>query len=544
MSCKSFSAPRELEAFHAISTPVGSGKTRAVVEYIASSRQNFLYVAPTVRLVDQTNCALQVRLQQSAAKNRRVSLIHSELDRAPGQSVFDHVLRSINDTSANAGHVVICTTPALLTVISRIRRPGDWGLLLDEAFAPVDFIELPLGLRKRTREGSMSAFLQLFDVVEAEGNRVISSAGQATLVREIGQHDWKQAGLQYKGFQPFANAVSNPALRVELVGCAKAAVEGQADPVVACYVTPEHFSRFREVLFMSALFERTVLYHLWTRLFGVRFAAHPTVNIDSPAIRDLHKEQGPFVSIGHLLHPSDNSSLSTLSRSCISGCETPVVGERVIDAMVKIAHEYFGNDHFLLQANTRFGYSAGSPLMPPSASSIPVVSHGLNAWDHVDNVAALAVTNPTPQQAKWVQERAGLTRAETLHSYRVHTQYQAVGRSSVRNRVQTDAPKTFLVPSKADADALVDIWRGSVSLGQIGSLPKMSAPKAPRAEAYAREMRIYLESLPPTVRKVSFRSLKALLSDPHEETWLSARDILVKTSPAWARAQQSLHRLP
>lgn len=52
-------------SLYAVSTSVGSGKTRAAIEYIASpevSAQNFIYVAPTIRLVNQTADNLRKRL--------------------------------------------------------------------------------------------------------------------------------------------------------------------------------------------------------------------------------------------------------------------------------------------------------------------------------------------------------------------------------------------------------------------------------------------------------------------------------------------------
>ena len=40
------------------------------------------------------------------------------------------------------------------------------------------------------------------------------------------------------------------------------------------YVAPEYFGGFACVLFLSALFEQTILYHLWTKALGVTYVAY------------------------------------------------------------------------------------------------------------------------------------------------------------------------------------------------------------------------------------------------------------------------------
>jgi hypothetical protein len=538
--------PIEPTQLTAISTSVGSGKTQAAIAYMAQPcnlTRNFVYVAPTVALVNQTRKDLEARIEQLGGSGRNLFLIHSQEKTGRPESISEQVLDKLNSAIGGVGHVVLCTTTTFLDVLARIKRPEDWSVLLDEAFAPVEFLEVQLGERKGTRKGAWGTFLDLFQVVPEQGNRVVPAPERLGLVRQISDRNWKSAGLQYQGFQRFAAAVTNPALRVELVGSPEAVLEDSADPMVACYVTPEYFLGFGEVLFLSALFEHTVLHHLWTELFGVTFQPHPVVKAENPCIRNLHQEQGPYVRIGYLLHEDDSSSLRNLSRSAVGGAEDAPAGSRVIDAMVRIADEYFWGSPYLLQTNSRYGYTEGSALVPRGATVIPVVSHGMNKWQGADCVAALAVTNPTPPQAKWVQERSGLTMQETLLSYRLHVQYQAVGRSSVRQSEGTKKPKTFLVPSKTDAEALLGIWEGSTSLGKVGNIPKLSAPKAPKAEAHARTLVAYLQSLPASVLKVSFRALKGLLGPLHEETWLAARDRALASCPGWVRSAQSACRV-
>src|SRR6185437_8597474 len=129
----------------------------------------------------------------------------------------------------------------------------------------------------------------------------------------------------------------------------------------------------------------------------------------------------------------------------------------VIDWCVETADAYFGVRPYLLSVNNGYGYDSGTKLMLhfPGAERIPVISHGLNDYAQKDNVAALAVCNPIPRYAKWIEVRTGLTRAETYRAHRIHATYQAVGRSSIRNPRRSKLPKVFLTLGKEDADMLL-----------------------------------------------------------------------------------------
>lgn len=115
------------------------------------------------------------------------------------------------------------------------------------------------------------------------------------------------------------------------------------------------------------------------------------------------------VYVGHLLHPEDRSSRYNLDRNIEDGSPNQMEqGKRVIDQLVNLSAEYFHGQAFLLQTNNNYGYFSGSALMPPNAVKFPASSHGLNEFQDHDNVAALAVTNPNPQETRWLMEKIGL----------------------------------------------------------------------------------------------------------------------------------------
>lgn len=550
---------------YAVSTAVGSGKTKAAIEYMArpeSSNQNFIYVAPTIRLIGQTADHLIAAMEDSGS-TREVALIHSETRRDDSLPVAAQTTLTINESGPDDGLVVIVTTITFLNIITRIKTPQHWRVILDEAFAPVQFLPFQLGKRA---ESGWEYFQDVLSIGPPPAHRVIPAAGQAGWVEELASGNAKGAGEQYKPFQPLAAIVSNPALRCGLVLTDKTkqmmertrasgsdkqidvtAADAESVLLFACYVTPDPFVGFDEVIFMSALFEHTLLYRLWTTLFRVSFIDHP--EFPKTKLRNIHTEQGSLVSVGHLLHAEDGSSRYNLERNT----ETGIMGEkeegqRVIDHLVKLSAEQFKDSTFLLQTNNGYGYELGSPLIPSNAKRVPAASHGLNEYQDHDNVAALAVTNPTPQEAAWIMTRTGMDRAETGMAYRIHTTYQAVGRSSIRKSVASNDRKVFLTVGRVDAWMLREIFEGSTWLGQIGgmkSLKRMSSASMPKTMEVqiADQIIKHLDEQPEAISRASSRGIKAALNPTcATSTWTRAVSLASERSDGWALVGQSFVR--
>ncbi|MBG6078695.1 DEAD/DEAH box helicase family protein [Rubrivivax gelatinosus] len=429
---------------HKLSAAVGSGKTRAAVAWIAgpaTARTNVLYVAPTRHLLAQTERSIREAL--AATEGQQVRNVHRIVSdpNEPGRgSVKVDALQALNEAEEGDGLVQLLTTQTFLAVLAGIRHPQRWSVILDEAFAPASFQTFQLGADALR---GWEHFSELFEVDPAQGHRIVPKQGKQIAVEAVARGDFSSAGDRFKSLQEVAQGVANKAIRCELVMTdgARAVLDGATPKKrgkdvtgtalqFASYVDPQAFAGFREVLFLSALFEQTVLYHLWTRALGVSFEEHP--EFPAHMLRDTHAEQGRFLAVGHLLHKDDRASIDALQRDALSGQPGPgAPGARVIDHLIQTAAGHFGDERFLLQANERFGYSAGSALLPRLAVRIPTMSHGLNDFQDCDNVAALAVTNPNPQQLQWVRSRTGMDAREVTQAYRIHATYQALGRCSI-----------------------------------------------------------------------------------------------------------------
>lgn len=545
---------------HKLSAAVGSGKTRAAIAWIANPAnafRNVLYVAPTVALIEQTAKGLRDAIGATAgATVRNVNLVHA---RTAEGNVQGEALTAINDVEGSDGYVQLLTTTTFLTVVSRIKRPELWSVVLDEAFTPATFTTFRLGADAMR---GWEHFSELFAVDPEQGHRILPREGCRTMVEEVSRADYTKAGDRFKSLEEVARAVANPAIRCEMVltdgavslmagevPTKRKAWSGAGDDSTtvlqfSSYVDPAAFAGFRQVLFLSALFEQTVLFNLWTRALGVTFEEHADFPVE--LLRDTHKDQGRFLAVGHLLHKADPASLDNLGRDALTGKPGPTrPGSRVIDYLVQTAAAHFDGDSFLLQTNERFGYRKDAASVPRNAVVIPTFSHGLNTFSDVDNVVALAVTNPNPQQLAWVRSRTGMTAREVTQSYRIHACYQALGRCSIRKAVPTTTAKVVLTVGSDDAKFIRDLFPGSHWMGQVGTLPSLSGlqrsePKEPgKIETLALSILAKLEDIDPGISTVPSRRLKAAIEAERHTAHLKAKgaDCEVQIpSPTWTLA--------
>jgi hypothetical protein len=448
----------------ALDTSVGSGKTRRSIQYMAAedmTRQNFIYVAPTIKLVNQTEEYLRKAIEQSTGSTRNVNLVHSENLGSGG--VQEETLAFLSETTGNIGAVAIITTKTFLTILPLIPNKRNWRVILDEAFQPIQFLEWELG--DEDPEASKEFFFDTFELLPEKHDRIVPKPDKSQLARDIASRNWGKIGQQWSSLDDYASNITNKALRTEFV-----TYRGNT-MVIAVYAMPWEFSKFHEVIILSALFRESLLYYLW-RSFEVDFQSHPYFRPGD--VDDIHHLQGKHVSIGHLLHENDRASKYNLQRNWKTGKpQEAQVGERVIDKLLETVVDSYRGVDCLLSVNNWVKPKDYS--LPENIKRIPMTAHGLNEYKDVCNVAVLSVTNPEPHQLKWLVTRfkdMGVTEEAIYKVYRIHSIYQAVGRTAVRTK--DDArPKEFIVLSAQDARFLHNLFVGSTWKGQIGDLPNL-----------------------------------------------------------------------
>ncbi len=552
----------------ALSAAVGSGKTRAAIHWMASpanATRNFLYVAPTIDLGRQTHLNLMNAIGEATGPVVRNAHLVNTKD-VTGKARVE-ALKAINGVHGHEGQIIILTTQTLLNILSGITQPELWSVILDEAFEPATFDTFGLGA---DAVGGWAYFSEVFEVLPDDGYRIVPKDGKKALVAGIADGRFNDVGSKYEGLHRIASAVANPARRCELMVSPRvnALMAGEPIPAVktrksaaeaspvategvleySSYVAPEFFAGFHDVLFLSALFEHTILYHLWTKALGVTFEDHPDFPVSQ--LRDTHLDQARFLAVGHLLHRDETSSIENLGRNVFTGMPgEKMSGQRVLDQIVRTASGHFGDSRFILQTNVGKGYEVDSPLVPKNADVIPAYAHGLDKWKHLDNVVALCITNPNPQRLRWVMERTGMTAKEVTLSFRIHSCYQALGRCSIRNHPSTVTQKTVLVAGFDDAKFLYRLFGGSLWLGQVGDLPSLKSLVAKTQQAntpakedgktvtVAKAIRGYLDGLD-GVDRISSRTLRYRLgkSSPMTLTAKVPKEDFAITDTTWTKA--------
>jgi hypothetical protein len=269
-----------------------------------------------------------------------------------------------------------------------------------------------------------------------------------------------------------------PALVTEIATNIDGKPPGHVD--IATYPNPKYFDDFEEVIFLTAMFRETLLYHFWTQVFGIKFEDHP--HWKQCPLRDTHAEQAEYMEIGYVLNEHDRASSANMQKpddSPASNLGQMVSNRRTIEHAIHVAADYF-DDKFLLSINRWSGYLDGGDenlkeAVPLIGDVVSSYTHGMNSYSQYNNVAVFATTNPSTTQANWVARRLGMPVENVFRAYRIHSIYQTVGRISIREAGNTEQKK-ILVLSKEDAEFLAnEIFVGAKLIhNQVGDISRLS----------------------------------------------------------------------
>lgn len=472
---------------YAVSVSVGSGKSHAARRYAMSKDmvdRNVVFVCPTVALANETVAKLKELVTFPHAL-RTVEAIHNEASIPDDGNVYSVVHNRLATTGKNMGAILVVTTPTFLRVCGWLESPemNKWTVILDEAFSPFCWHEIQMGSKENGQKDNWEVFRRMFQFKEHsdDSNRtlIVPAEGREGQVEGLARKNWTEVGDLHRGLSQLAADVQSPVSETEVV---------ERDDnclTVGSLTSPHALKDFKEVVILSALFESTILYYHW-RQCGVEFKEHQ--RIKSEVLRDMHEDQGPRLRIGHVLHPTESASRRTVQRDASTGqpkenghkvpLEKQVIYQAIQQADQKFPSQP-GKTHgverkreppkdYLLQLNAGLGFDDRNDLLPRRAQFVGADVRGVDEWGHHQCLAAFAVMNPKPQQEQWLRERLNLDAESVRKAFRIHAIYQAVGRL-LRDPACTHE-KTILTLSKADAEFIHSLFKGSRWIGQVGDL--------------------------------------------------------------------------
>lgn len=232
---------------------------------------------------------------------------------------------------------------------------------------------------------------------------------------------------------------------------------------------------------MSALFEETALYIVWKNNYGVNFETD--TELAKYISRDPHTWWGGKIKIGYLLHEDDKVSVTMWNRDYHSGAKGAENKASVISECFRQLKPILeGNDRtFLVHSNNNHHKMARNMFDPKLARVIPADARGFNKFKGADIVVSTGVTHPNKSQADWLERRLGITAEAVYRMFRIHTTYQAVNRTSIRDP-NTTTDKMIIVGDKATHDWLLSLYKGAQSLGQVIDAHKMTGLKPREAK--------------------------------------------------------------
>lgn len=413
---------------------VGSGKTYHTMRLIAEQdKQNWLYVAPTKLLLSQ----IEKDMRELSINVERIDSDNNEYN------VIEEVLRAVNNTLPDTGKVIMMTTNSFIDCVHKLKRKHHWKLVLDEAFEPIH----PTRIETRFQE----VFHEQLDMTDKLNVIALNEAVLTNIIKyDEGQPDKSKELL---------SKVVCPSYTVELLKMSDKQIS------FVSYMNPHCLQEFSEVLFLSAMFEKSILYHLW-KSTGVKYIEHPYFK---DKLNNLHTDKGHLISIGYLLNDWDRTSTYTFMKRIHdgSGGSKREKNGLVIHSLIEQADNYL-KDNYLISYNN--WVRANPNLYHKGGKKIPVISHGMNQYQNYQNMACLVSTNPSPEVTVWLEKRIGLSHSEVNQIYRIMTIYQLFGRTSIRT-ADNQNDVVWLVASKADADYLHSLFKGSKMLGKVGNMP-------------------------------------------------------------------------
>ncbi len=198
---------------------------------------------------------------------------------------------------------------------------------------------------------------------------------------------------------------------------------------------PDIFEDFRSVTLAGACFKDCLLHRYWSKM-GVKFKEAANL-----ALRYVKHTNGDELTILYAV-PQDWSKWLAKQKE-----------GKVLRLMEEAAIKEFGEAEFLYAQNKCDNLFRGIK----NAIALPNNPHGLNNFQHVQNVAFLPARNLTPSYCTCLERTMGLTEDDIRTAIHRQAAYQTVMRGSLRDPENHEAKRIF-VPDLGTAEWLQSLF--------------------------------------------------------------------------------------
>ncbi|KQZ92268.1 hypothetical protein ASD64_19405 [Mesorhizobium sp. Root157] len=415
-----------------------------------------LIAMPTKKVIGETMATLKDRCPAST----HVQEIVSDDNDEQSETVIGRLVQCLKKPPTNGGEIAFITHEALKML--RYSAKLDWHLIIDEAPQVHYAFDLMIdGEVLKLAKACKKSPTPWDDLTEfslpKHPEKVINFPEDVTERTDIHKLAWNAHAGHVSVYVP---KTSIDALNSDAHFGKKL--------IAFSLVRPEVVKPFQSTLMLSANFQNTLIYQLWSML-GVRFVENKKL---ASGLR-FQDHDGSRATISYVMDRSWSGKLQ--------GKKLGISDEAVHDLIVQKVSAHFGDEPFLWVANKTHGEN----LFPNNSTGIhlPNISHGLNCYQHVNNVVFLSALNPSPSELSYF-ETLGLSDKQVKTARFYESAYQSIMRCSLRSPTDTH-PVEIVVVDKATADHLHGLLPGS-SIKKLDwlSTDQMELKKSGREKRY------------------------------------------------------------
>lgn len=475
----------------------GSGKSyqamRVAVEE-ASKDQRVCVLQPTIDLLEQNYRDAQALFQATSVTITPIHCKDSNSNWVVSSRIMDYLKRP----APNGGDILLITHAAFLS-LPYFHREQDWILICDEVpevcylyeenlrdthFLITDAVDVKV------------ANTQYLEMIEPQvsgdndGSETNPIKDAYAPLRTIAENKYNDSGwklvqdLAWSICSPHHNAYITQELW-DTLNVRRKRLDGKAVKLSA-HVTlrPSVFSKFKQVIILGALFEKTLLYRLWKHF--VEFV--PYERIESKLrFYGRHDNKGAI----HIKYFTEGSWSKY-------GYTQQLDGKPIVDYYTDAIRNVLGKEQFLYSINKH----SVDPFLGLKGIQLPGTPHGINTYQHIDHVAFVASYNPPPHSFTFYKAK-GIDSEEVNEGIMLQAVYQAIMRSSLRDP-NCKNEHIVIVPTLALAEALSRLF-SNCTVDQLVGVPTITLnrrgrPKSPNAISGAKRQSNYLRKK--MIRKV------------------------------------------
>jgi hypothetical protein len=429
--------PNPYSSIKIVPSPCGSGKTYQTCQYIKNNHfaTNYLYVAPTIKLLKQTRRILK-------DLDVHCDIITHETHPTRTRAAIVEYLR----TCMNHSCVLLISWESYIA-LPYFHRREHWNIFIDEVPQADYFYSFTLPFSQTHLRDHLTLGVSVNEKLAH-----VKARNSRNLKRFLEQPHDDVHGL----FRPLFKSVLSENFDVFVdLDSWNSVIE--ADTVSELeshnrvyFLAMLNSALFEDTTILGANLQHSMLYHWLTRFHNVPLEQNPDI------VNNLrfHNDENVAPRL-HISYFSNTNHFSKRLRDKpLPDDYTRENNTKLMDWLEQQTITEIGEKPYLLVANNDY---SGKLATATNATRIPVVSHGVNDYQDFRNLVFLTALNREPKHLSMLKN-LGFDNEAIRRSTGYEVLYQNVMRTSLRNPDAKDSVN-IIVFSKFEADFLVDIFR-------------------------------------------------------------------------------------